>query len=201
MTMTDTGRDAVTATVEVLTAEVRTLVVGNRQITQSVYRQLDAVEPEHIQPFGRVHEAKALGQLHVVGRSRLDGTLVRSAMTSGYGREHFVTDVVPDELGVVFRLHEQGESYTLWPPVGHIVVVGQRGAMKVGWLARAGYAESGKRYVNDPHMGDHEVGWISDEMGRAARPFIDPVLDEMTEARDLRVAWEQLPLIVLAGLR
>lgn len=43
-----------TATVEVLTAAVRVLMVGSRQITLSVFNQLDAVAPDDIQPFGRV---------------------------------------------------------------------------------------------------------------------------------------------------
>lgn len=43
-----------TATVETLTAEVRVLMVGNRQITQSVARQLDRVELDELKMFGRV---------------------------------------------------------------------------------------------------------------------------------------------------
>lgn len=42
------------ATVEVLTAEVRALMVGSRQITQSVAKQLDRVPLESMQPFGRI---------------------------------------------------------------------------------------------------------------------------------------------------
>jgi hypothetical protein len=34
-----------TATVETLTAQVRVLQVGNRQITLSIYKQLDTVSP------------------------------------------------------------------------------------------------------------------------------------------------------------
>lgn len=43
-----------TATVEVLTAEVRVLMVGSRQITLSVARQLDYVPVTSLEPFGRV---------------------------------------------------------------------------------------------------------------------------------------------------
>jgi hypothetical protein len=42
------------ATVEVLTAEVRVLMVGSRQVTLSVYRQLDAIAFNALTPFGRV---------------------------------------------------------------------------------------------------------------------------------------------------
>ena len=41
-----------TATVETLTAEVRVLMVGNRQITLSVAKQLDEVPIAEIEVFG-----------------------------------------------------------------------------------------------------------------------------------------------------
>jgi hypothetical protein len=47
-----------TATVETLTAEVRVLMVGKRQVTLSVYRQLDKVPFADTEPFGRVQESK-----------------------------------------------------------------------------------------------------------------------------------------------
>lgn len=43
-----------TAVVEVLTAEVRVLMVGSRQVTLSVARQLDEVPWEECKPFGRI---------------------------------------------------------------------------------------------------------------------------------------------------
>jgi hypothetical protein len=49
-----------TATVQTLMAEVRVLVVGKRQITTGIARQLDTVKPDEIEPFGRV-EARAIG--------------------------------------------------------------------------------------------------------------------------------------------
>ena len=75
------------ATVEVLTAEVRVLMVGSRQVTLSVARQLDQVEPDDIEPFGRIRSSSgprprlpfaAADQIEVVGADR-HGTLVRSA--------------------------------------------------------------------------------------------------------------------------
>ncbi len=48
-----------TAEVQVLTAEVRVLMVGSRQVTMSVYRQLDEAADEHeIEAFGRVRDGK-----------------------------------------------------------------------------------------------------------------------------------------------
>jgi hypothetical protein len=67
------------ARVEVLRAEVRVLMVGSRQVTLSVARQLDAVEPGKVEPFGRVRIDKdPTGQvIEVVGSA--DGVLARSA--------------------------------------------------------------------------------------------------------------------------
>ncbi len=69
------------ARVQVLTAEVRTLMVGFRQVTLSVYRQLDWVEPARILPFGRVNTEKRdtdtnVEVLDVVGSA--SGILARS---------------------------------------------------------------------------------------------------------------------------
>lgn len=67
-----------TATVEVLTAEVRVLMVGSRQVTLSVYNQLDCVPPDAIEPFGRVCPKDSLWRsIEVVGRDER-GTLARS---------------------------------------------------------------------------------------------------------------------------
>ena len=68
------------ARVETVTAEVRVLMVGSRQVTMSVYSQLDEVWPEAITPFGRVAPRdKQDGWLYVVGSSAA-GHLVRSRL-------------------------------------------------------------------------------------------------------------------------
>ena len=48
------------ASVEVLTAEVRVLQVGNGQITRSMYRQLDEAGPDQFEPLGRVKDNKRI---------------------------------------------------------------------------------------------------------------------------------------------
>ena len=74
------------ASVEVLSAEVRLLRVGNGQITRSMYRQLDEATPERFKPFGRVKDNKRIpkelgkpkvGVLQLVGRDTKTGALVR----------------------------------------------------------------------------------------------------------------------------
>jgi hypothetical protein len=70
-----------TATVETITAEVRVLMVGSRQVTLSVYNQLDYVGPSLIEPLGRVNPKDGEWKhVDVVGRSA-DGTLCRSCVT------------------------------------------------------------------------------------------------------------------------
>lgn len=91
---TGRGRDAIgrpkvtdgpaTARVEVLTAEVRTLVVGSRQVTMSVYSQLDRVSPDQIRAFGRVRPGRAFepSWLYLIGADAA-GNLVRSSLREG----------------------------------------------------------------------------------------------------------------------
>jgi hypothetical protein len=64
-------------TVEVLTAEVRTLKVGSRQVTLTVAKQLDSVAPWKITPFGRVRIGNE--HLEVIGSDE-HGNLVVSHM-------------------------------------------------------------------------------------------------------------------------
>ena len=69
-----------TAHVDVLTAEVRALMVGSRQVTLSVYRQLDRVLPADIEPFGRVRDRDTHPpDVAVVGRHIGTGALVASS--------------------------------------------------------------------------------------------------------------------------
>ena len=68
------------ASVKVLTAEIRVLQVGNGQITRSMYRQLDDVSLERFEAFGRVKDNKIKsgeGMLQLVGRDTKTGALVR----------------------------------------------------------------------------------------------------------------------------
>jgi hypothetical protein len=73
-----------TALVTTLTAEVRVLMVGNRQVTLSVHRQLDWVKDDEIEPFGRVHDKSqsdlwGSGYVFVVGRDVSTGALVKAS--------------------------------------------------------------------------------------------------------------------------
>lgn len=76
-----------TATVEVLTAEVQVLMVGSRQVTLSVYRQLDRVLPREIEPFGRVNDSKDPPMLAVVGKGS-NGELTRALLEYDEGEPY-----------------------------------------------------------------------------------------------------------------
>src|SRR5690606_26506941 len=70
-----------TTTIETLTAEVRALMIGKRQVTLSVYRQLDTIPWSEIEPFGRVRDSKDDEHaINVIGRNRKNNALVRSAI-------------------------------------------------------------------------------------------------------------------------
>ena len=85
--------NSTTATVETLTAEVRVLMVGSRQVTLSVARQLDGTAPSLINPFGRVRiiAEPQRYDLEVIGSHQMDGSLcrshifVRARSCAGYG--------------------------------------------------------------------------------------------------------------------
>ena len=85
-----------TATVEVLTAEVRVLMVGSRQITMGVFTQLDEVYEDDIEAFGRVRPRNSQDFIWVVGKHKDDGTLARSCV---YG-EHWATPPDEKELSI-----------------------------------------------------------------------------------------------------
>jgi hypothetical protein len=88
-TETRNGASAKTATVTTLTAEVRVLMVGSRQVTQGVFDQLDIVEWDDMTPMGRVtikdtrrtprYEPEPAERRWGVGVSE-DGILVRACI-------------------------------------------------------------------------------------------------------------------------
>lgn len=100
-----------TATVETLTAEVRVLMVGSRQVTLSVYGQLDWVRYDQIEPFGRVRPKDALwGRVYVVGRAA-DGSLVRSQLFAPW---RWISDNGPK----IKRRDPRADDAALWRDIG-----------------------------------------------------------------------------------
>ena len=99
----DRQHDAQDAHVQVLTAEVRTLVAGSRQVTLSVYEQLDEVSYDDVEPFGRVSpRGGEKWKYNVVGRNTNNGTLVRAGVRAGRS-----TARAPQPLITKDSTHEQ----------------------------------------------------------------------------------------------
>lgn len=96
------GRDVATVTIDVLTAEVRVLMVGNRQITLSVFRQLDAVKQDDCEPMGRINDSTTGRQL-MIGRHRTTGVLVRASFDRENPRFTFEEQRRYDQLKIRSR--------------------------------------------------------------------------------------------------
>jgi len=127
------GEHPRTATVEVLTAEVRVLMVGSRQITLSVFRQLDIIDYESLEPMGRVNDRDTVWW--IIGRND-NGILARAKFWNGEtiprmdradveekgrllsSRRHFpdyFTDKNTDRLSYLERLEEEiNEARQVW---------------------------------------------------------------------------------------
>lgn len=78
--------DVTTATVETMTAEVHVLMVGKRQITLSVARQLDHIRFADIDPMGRINIGKKCSECpddstHVIGRDLESGSLAIASVS------------------------------------------------------------------------------------------------------------------------
>jgi len=147
-----------TATVEVLTAEVRVLMVGSRQVTLSVVKQLDEIEPEEITPFGRIttgrkRDREEVRSVEVIGRAE-DGSLARAAV---FGTRHV--------CGSGFH---EGSHYEV------------NGTAAIGGAC-------------DKHRTPGLPG-VSSSQGHHFWAWFYPDKETLD-------AWDDLPLIVLAGLR
>jgi hypothetical protein len=160
------------ARVEVLRAEVRVLMVGSRQVTLSVARQLDTVEPWKIEPFGRVRIDKdATGQMiEVVGS--VDGALARSKTSRELNRCSLRED--PDQQCTQFK--------RLWQASTAEEQARRAQAREAGLSPPISLPTSSpaKRALSE-HAAHDWWGY--------------------TDGKPLYEAWEKLPLIVLAGLK
>ena len=172
-----------TATVETLTAEVRVLMVGSRQVTLSVYRQLDRRPSDEVEPFGRVSdrndEAKyGCRSVFVVGCDA-SGALVRS--------EHFVLTDSPyrrRELVNRRKANENRRSY------------GNDPRKSVEPFAVERRVED-RRENHQRRLIGGSGAWVWAE---TADDF-QARMSTWEEVNAKYGVWTDLPLIVLAGLR
>lgn len=169
-----------TATVETLTAEVRVLMVGNRQITLSVAKQLDFVSPANIEPFGRI-KAPWLGseelRTAVIGAETGSGSLVVSA---AYTPRHRVQ--IKD---VAQALNCQVTPFTAPSTFGERL------------LERT---VNGRDFVIVGDLGER-LTWQDRTMPDSWQTDMDEYLRSLHPDTPQRAKWDALPLIVLAGLR
>lgn len=196
---------AVTAEVQVLTAEVRVLMVGSRQVTLSVYRQLDEVSEERIEPFGRVRDTSTSGEVWVVGRDTSTGALVRAVRRR---------DETTDGLLKWFDVDAEFDALR-WAIHDPAAVVAEGGLHRSEFgdaLARATFdtlisaqtfreactnappkvrAVIEQLALEDPGGGEEELRRSMQNLRTCRR----------RRARSWFAEWEALPLIVLAGLR
>lgn len=168
------------ATVITLTAEVKTLVLGARQVTLGVFAQLDQVPPEEIIPFGRVSPpGEKEPVVQVVGKHRETGTLVRSSYPISWkGRR----DYIASQPG-----WKDADDFPLSPEV-------QEGLEYT-------FNEYRKIYL----MQDENAKDAAEEAYRKARDDLRKKSREQygqaeEELKAKATEWQELPLIVLAGL-
>lgn len=161
-----------TATVETLTAEVRVLMVGSRQVTLSVARQLDEVDLVDVEPFGRVNISDT--GTFVVGRHKQTGALVRAKVSVWQGQPFVaptagrvtVSPAIRPADGGVYRLMFRQRRFDVSKE--HVVL----GVCDDAWEAADGVLTE-----------------------------IEAQISEHDRVVAMHKAAQALPLIVLAGLR
>lgn len=198
--------DSTTATVETLTAEVRTLVVGSRQVTMSVFNQLDKVDPDQIEPMGRVApREREFGYVHVVGRHVTTGALVSSRRP---GAASVIKDLAERHYGIwnlsyALTMAERKESATdspLTAAEADLVAAKRDAAEGKSWrtpssveYAERMHAEAAARHAEAKERVAQLTHAVQEANSNAAA--LSRTMTELAEQ------WSALPLVVLAGLR
>jgi hypothetical protein len=168
----------VSATVEVLTAEVRVLMVGSRQVTLSVYRQLDYCEPEVITPFGRVRDKdQDYGDVYVIGVDDV-GSLVKS------NERRYPSEPVVYISDLIIGTGQERDRYV----ESTVLLDGEPIRVNIGRPERYDRTLGQAKFIDDAACATAEERMREAKQQHAA---------EEQRARE----WEALPLIVLAGLR
>lgn len=171
--------DTSSTTVETLTAEVRVLMVGNRQITQSVAKQLDIVDISDVEPFGRVR----VGSVQMVIGS-MDGQLVVAEIPG-----------IANYIGFI-----ASDSFT-YPTDVKISSFCQDDRVIGEWLGHKIAVTYRSRLVNSP------ITTVTPRIGRTwkfsdrDRNSLERAVDDHLKYKSQRESALELPLIVLAGLR
>jgi hypothetical protein len=204
------------ATVRTLTAEVKVLMVGNRQVTLSVYRQLDAVRPDQIEPFGRVsdsqdHPTISMGrgyerqvtnptEVFVVGRSIDTGALVRSRMEKPEIYEGSPQSVSHEEWGAWCNQQHKPSDKHKWTTAWLSFLLGGNKFCTFEMLTDECTQHEGLEWFTRhtyPALSIEMLAVVKDKVTREGQE----ILARFALAQERYVEWCALPLIVLAGLR
>ena len=169
-----------TATVETLVAEVRTLMVGSRQVTLSVAKQLDVVPLTKLDVFGRVNLKRHPKDRsdYVIGAGPL-GALSLSEY------ERIPNDIAwVESVDHAFRWCARSPGRGVW-----VTATGQR------------FEVSGKvtRSCVRDHPYDESCGWEATHPD--ADQWIAEAIVEHDEYVDRHLVAASAPLSVLAGLK
>jgi hypothetical protein len=182
------------AQVEVLTAEVRALMIGSRQVTLSVYRQLDEVKPQNCEPFGRVRDTKdePKSAIFVVGRDAT-GSLVRSLVWKPRPPDYATDPPVPFKNWARFTSDgpEVAIKIDRYPRLAAQVLID--GEDQVVWRV--------DEHVYHGPLPPGRWEYRSPEHAAWALSAAQAEVAALRETRALYEKWSALPLIVLAGLK
>jgi hypothetical protein len=209
--MTASTNGAKTATVETLTAEVRVLMIGSRQITMSVFKQLDHRPVEEIEAFGRVSipvKEDGFVGVDVTGCSSTDGTLVRAWVE----RPAWYSEI-PDAFGhwayhnngnkrSYYRMAEYGIYHLRWKSTRASVRCPLPSSLD---LPAAAWREDRTlcNWLDAEYRHRRYLGELCDlpALRRAWDNDVREELAELTAAQERCDELCALPLIVLAGPR
>lgn len=207
------------AHVQVLTAEVRALMVGSRQVTMSVYNQLDFVPYGQIEPFGRVNPRGVEGNdIYVVGKDGLTGSLVRARtptlseeFISKKERKAGIEQVFSEALEAVTAAGGSDELRERIEFAIRILATLERSRIvNDDWYKRLLIEAAERKGWYRPSTGWSINRALKEERERETGEVsviaeIDRYRAAENEARkrcsSVRARWSDLPLIVLAGLR
>lgn len=173
-----------TATVETLTAEVQVLMVGKRQVTLSVARQLDEVRLDELEMFGRVRLSGSDSNSYVIGRHAKSGSLSLAAYTRS-PEIPLVADL-SGKVTVCRRITEGRRSGLVRMRYG-----GQPIKLELGSTESCGVAS--------------HTDWAGEECGQWFSNGLDIEIQKQIDIdvkhAELCKSAANLPLIVLAGLK
>ena len=182
-----------TATIETLTAEVRTLMVGSRQVTLSVAKQLDEVNLKDLEVFGRVKIHK--DRTHVIGSDQHGALAVARYEDHPLFHRPWIGPEHLGDTGTIYVCSAWKTDYNGWYSLrfagGPSFEVDPEAVEKCGNTDHNGYYSEGAKCES----------WSSNGMDSIIVAELDSQSREKERMKALHAAAASSPLIVLAGLK